>query len=425
MPHMTMRSKNEYLQELISQHGGYHLKTKKEKTILLNEYCANTSQNRDYVIRKISKGTVWKDKTPRTRKRQYDGAVVATLACIYDIFDYPCGQRLAPLLKTEASKLKELGEISCSDKVIAKLTQISPRHIDNLLVHHKEEARLKRKYQPKSHPLLYQKVPVKVFAEQDRTMFGLIQIDQVEHCGSSVAGEYVNTLSTTDIAHGWWEGAAGMGKSQYSAKACLESARSRYPLEWREMHADNGTPLLNDLVARYCTGNGITFSRSRPYKKNDNCLVEQKNWTHVRRKLGYLRYDTSEECAVINDLYAHELRLFKNFFQPVMKLKEKERVGGRLKRKYDESRTPYQRMMDDPDIVSSVKQGLQTIYEGLNPAQLKRDMDKKLTLLYYAYQKKQGKPNDEKVKSAKKLIPSSLTFSIAEEEGIHRPMLIA
>ena len=414
---MNMESRNQYLQTLLRANG-YRLKSKKAKKRVLDEYCKNTGQNRKYVIRKINSGKYAADNSKakkRKRKACYDGPVRTALVKCWKIFDYPCGQRLAPLLKAELDKLRDLGELHCSYETAEKLQRISFRTIDEKLKHQKEVERQKRKYHHKAHPLLYQKIPVKVFAEQDRNISGNIQIDLVEHCGNSAKGEFINTLSTTDINFGWWEGEVLMGKAQERTFQGLEESRKRYPFSWKDIHSDNGTEFINWHLFRYAQQERLDFSRSRPYKKNDNCLVEQKNWTHVKKFVGYLRYDTQEELDILSGLYRNELRLYKNFFQPVMKLVLKERVGGKIHRKYDSPKTPYKRVMESKSVSQKTKRDLEELYLSLNPAELKRTIDKKLNLLYAAYQRKN---KTQTVEPVKKLKPTTVTFLIAQPEAI-------
>jgi len=200
---MDMYSKNQYLKALIEKRG-YLLKSKKEKSELLDEYCQTTGQNRNYVIRKIRSGAYLKSGFgKRKRKVKYDGYVKDALVKIWRIFDYPCGQRLEPLLKAGlADRLRNLGEISFSDEVAKKLKEIDASTIDEKLREQKEVERIRKKYQRKVHPLLYQKIPVKLSNEWDRNQLGNIQTDLIEHCGQSARGEYINTISNTDIATG-------------------------------------------------------------------------------------------------------------------------------------------------------------------------------------------------------------------------------
>lgn len=406
---MTMQSRTQYLKELRKEY--LQTKNKKARGKLLDEAEKRTGLERKYLTKKLrAKSNLDRNKEDRKkRKSVYDGSVKTALAVCWKIFDHPCGQRLESLLKTETDKLRKLGELSCSDEVASKLRKIGFRTIDEKLKHTKEVERQKRKYHRKIHPLLYQKVPVKVFREQDRTKAGQIQIDLVEHCGSSAAGEFACTLSTTDIAHGWWEGEAVMGKGQERTLQGIDYARERYPHPWKGAHSDNGTEFINWHLYHYCEKEKLEFSRSRPHKKNDNCLVEQKNWTHVKKFVGYLRYDTPEELAILNDLYRNELRLYKNFFQPVMKLVVKERVGGKIHRKYDTAKTPYHRVMESNEVSAKTKRELAKTYESLNPAKLKRTIDKKLDLLYKTYRKKHHTPKVEPKKKQRPATVSSFT----------------
>ncbi len=408
-----MYSKNQYLKALIEQRG-YHLQSKKEKSQLLNEYCETTKQNRKYIIRKIRKGICFKPSFGKRKKKvEYDGYVKNVLVQIWRIFDYPCGQRLKPLIKDEIERLRKLEEINCSNETTEKLKKISSATIDRKLSHQKEVERIKRKYHKKIHPLLYQKIPVKLSDEWDRSQLGNIQTDLIEHCGQSAKGEYLNTVSNTDIATGWWEGEAIMGKGQIPTCEGLNKARKRFPFKWKEIHSDNGTEFINAHLFKYTQQEKIDFSRSRPNKKNDNCFVEQKNWTHVKKFVGYLRYDTEREKNILNDLYHQELHFYKNFFQPVIKLASKERMGGKIHRKYDVAKTPYQRVMESKQISEKKKQELKEIYQSLNPAELKRIIDRKLNLLYKDYQKKQ---KGQKIDLQKKLKPNSLSFLASQSD---------
>ena len=410
-----MYSRNQYLKKLREEY--LCTRTKKERTVMLDEAEKRTGLDRKYLITKVRPKSNLDTVTSARKKRSciYDNEVKAALAIVWEIFDRPCGQRLAPILKDEVDRLRNLQELVCSEAVAAKLKIISPRAIDIKLIHYKEDIGLGEKYKNRIHPLLYQKVPVKIFSNQDRKVSGNIQTDCVEHCGASAAGTFIYSVSMTDIAHGWWEGEAVMGKGQEGICAGIDAGRRRFPFNWREAHVDGGTEFINAHLARYCGEENILLSRSRPYKKNDNCLVEQKNWTHVRKKVGYLRYDTEEEQKILNDLYKNELRLFKNFFQPVMKLTAKVRAGGRIHRKYDTPRTPYQRVMEATDISKTAKDALQKIYLSLNPAELKRGIDAKLDKLYSAYQKKN---NSSKIDVNKKIHPSSVRFYIAERGAV-------
>ena len=381
---MNMDARNQYLKVLQDKY--FMTKSKKEKSSILDEYCQNTGQNRKYVIRKINSPLSSAHKR-RKKKEVYDGYVRAALGEVWEIFDRPCGQRLEVILKEQVDNLRDLGELLTPNEVAEKLKKIAPATIDRKLRHQKQVLHLKRKYHGKRNPLIYQRIPVRA-GDWDRTLVGQIQIDLVEHCGSSASGLFTNSVSSCEIATGWWEGEAVMGRGQERTHKAITRIRKRTPFEWKEMHPDNDTAFINDQLERYANTEGIKFSRSRPYKKNDNCFVEQKNSTHIRAILGHLRYDTDQEQKIINSLYRRELRLYKNFFQPVMKLKEKVREKGKIHRKYDVPKTPYQRLIESDQIPEETKKQLKEIYLSLNPAELKRRIDEKIHMLFEAYEEK-------------------------------------
>ncbi len=409
---MDMYSRKEYLKRLQQRYFQCH--SKKEKTSILNEYCKNTRQTRKYVISRINSSFSSRPKEKRKRKRIYDGHVKAALAKVWDIFDEPCGQRLAPLLKTEVDRLRQQEEIFICNEVRDKLKRISPRTIDRVLRRQKEALHLNSKYRRKRNPLIYQRIPVKV-GGWDRHLPGQIQIDLVEHCGSSASGYYVNTVSTCDVAFSWWEGEAILGSGKERTCDALDRARKRMPFAWVHTHTDNDSSFVNWHLLRYCKTEGIEFSRSRPYKKNDNSFVEQKNSTHVRGVIGHLRYDTEKERAIINSLYRNELRLYKNFFQPVMKLKEKIRDKGKVHRKYDAPLTPYQRTMESNLISEEIKDKLTKIYLSLNPAELKRKIDEKIHLLFKIYEEKN---RGREAAPSKKQTPRTVRFYMTQKQPI-------
>jgi hypothetical protein len=386
----------------------YFKASKKGKTTILDEYCRRTGENRKYVIKKFRYKVKTKEAHERKKRScKYGKDVVAVLVKIWKIFDYPCGQRLKTSLENEIDKLHQWKEIFCSQEVILKLKAMSAPTIDRKLKREKEFLKLNLKYNRKKQSSLLSEVPVKTSYELNRQVPGNIQIDCVEHCGSTAAGDYINSLATVDICFGWWEGEALMGKGQERALRGIKNCRERFPTSWNEMHPDNGTNILNWHIYKYAQKENIKLSRSRAYKKNDNCFVEQKNSTHIRRPLGYFRFDSEKEQCLINDLFRNELRLYKNFFQPVMKLTEKIRVKGKKHRKYDKPKTPYQRIMESDQVEVEVKKKLKEIYNSLNPAELKRGIDEKVKKLYKIYKEKKGSSD---IKIDHNLTPSMVSY---------------
>lgn len=390
---MDTHSKSEYMETLREK---YLKAGKKEKGTILDQYCESSGEERKYAIKKFRYTVKVKEKEDRRKRgKTYDGQVVDVLAKVWRIFDRPCGARLKPLITKETERLRRLKEVVCTDTIAALLMRMSPASIDRALVHTKEVEQVKKKYGSKQDSTLLRTVPIKTAADVDRKQPGMTQLDCVEHCGTSASGQYALSLTTVDVLFGWWEGDAFLGKGQERTLAAIDAARKRSPIPWTEMHPDNGSNLLNWHVYAYALEEHIALSHSRSYQKNDNCWVEQKNDTHVRNVVGYLRYDTQEEIDIMNDLYHHELRLYKNFFQPCMKLVEKKREGGRIHRKYDTPATPYERIMVSDCISNDTKRELTSVYESLNPAELKRKIDTKLRALYRAYERKTGHASTE------------------------------
>ena len=407
---MDKEAKQQYMDTLREK---YLKAGRKEKGQILNEFCRNTGQERKYVIKKFRYKVKLKEKGQRKKRAEYyDNEVKVALVLLWNIFDHPCGQRLSPLLEGEVARLRTFGELVCSDEVAEKLRKMPSATIDRKLKYEKEVLADGHKYTKKNSSFLGSSIPTRTSMEQDRSVLGTIQMDCVEHCGASAQGDYAQSLTTVDICSGWWEGEAFMGKGQERTLDAVKNARYRMPLPWAEIHPDNGGNFINYHLYGYTLNEGLDFSRSRPYKKNDNCFVEQKNDTHVRQVVGYLRYDTNEEIAALNDLYRNELRLYKNFFQPVMKLVEKVRVLSKIHKRYDTPKTPYRRLMESLQVSDVKKEELRAVYESLNPALLKRTIDEKLKKLQVIYRKKNG---SQSVDANKKLTPSMVSIRMMQK----------
>lgn len=365
-----MNARKQYLEDLGKE---YQRSDESGRSGLLDEAQKRTGLNRKYLIRRLNHPPVARQRKPRRRRAKYGAAVVSTLVEIWDIFEQPCGQRLVAVLHNELARLRKLGEVRCRDTVAAQLGEISASTIDRLLRREKRVRHLRRNRNPNVQRLIYQKVPVKVAADWDTQEMGNVQVDFVAHCGRSTGGDYIHTISAVDIGSNWWEGQGIRVRSQQAAKEGLSLIQPRFPFPIRELHPDNDSALVNDLLWDWCQGRRIRLSRSRPYKKNDNAWVEQKNWTHVRKVVGYRRFDSTDELRILNEIYA-VLRLYKNFCLPTIQLQSKERIDGKIRRRYESPRTPYQRVMQSNQVDRETKGRLREIYEGLNPAQLQRQL---------------------------------------------------
>lgn len=305
-----MHSREQYLARVREE---YSKASKRGKTKLLNEARKRTRLNRKVLIGKLAHPAKPEPRKRAPRKASYGADVVTALSKLWEIFDYPCGQRLAPAIATELEKLRTAKEVKCSEAVAAKLQRISPKSIDRLLAREKRVRGLRQNRNPSTHPLLYQKIPVKVAADWDTAQIGNLQVDYVLHSGRSQRGEFLHTISAVDIATGWWEAEAILRRTQENTRAGLDGIRKRRPFRVLEIHPDNDTGMINDLMWRYCQQARIRMARSRPYKKNDNAWVEQKNWTHVRKVVGYRRMDRAPELELLRELYG-KLCLYKNYF---------------------------------------------------------------------------------------------------------------
>jgi hypothetical protein len=227
----------------------------------------------------------------------------------------------------------------------------------------------------------------------DVTVPGFTEVDLVAHSGESGEGEFLHSLNPTDIHTTWVETRAVLGRGQTGVAAALEEMRSALPFTLRGIDSDNGSEFINAHLYRYCQGHGIPFTRGRPYQKDDNAHVEQKNWTHVRKLMGYVRYDSREALTVMNDLYRHDLRLFQNLCLPSVKLVRKVRVGARVRRVYDRPQTPFDRVLACPEADPRKVAQLQALREQLDPFALAEAIDQKLTRLYaLAHQRTRHQP---------------------------------
>ena len=305
----------------------------------------------------------------------YDSSVFYPLRTLWLVADGICGQRLKPLLPELVRVLERDKELKVTKEVKQKLCSIGSATIDRMLKHTKNSYQLKGKATTRPGTLLRSTIPVRTFADWTENSPGFFETDLVAFCGVSLKGEYVNGLNLTDVFTGWVGLEAVMGKAQTRVHLAIDGVRQRLPFRLAGLDPDNGTEFINWLLKRYCETHKITFTRIRPYRKNDNCYVEQKNYTVLRRFLGYSRYDTEEQLTLVQDI----LKLvepFVNFFQPVMKLKSKSRVGSKVKKSYDTAKTPYQRVLESRVLTAEQTQQLQAYYETLNPIALKRQINK-------------------------------------------------
>jgi hypothetical protein len=312
-------------------------------------------------------------RVKRTRRKTYDEAVLRPLKKIWKMLDYVCGKRLAAALPETIAALQRHQELHLRGEVRSKLCRISGATIDRLLAPEKKRLQLKARCGTKPGTLLKHQIPVRTYADWDEDRPGFSEVDLVSHEGGYARGDFAQTLDLTDVCTGWTELAAVPNKAQVWVFEALEQVRERLPFPLLGLDSDNGGEFINHHLHGYCQQEQITFTRSRAYQKNDNCYVEQKNYTVVRRTVGYARYDQPEQVQLLNELYRH-VRLQVNFFLPSQKLKEKVRRGSRVTKRYHPPQTPCQRVLASNQVSEANKQRLRQQYLTLNPAQLDRDI---------------------------------------------------
>lgn len=312
-------------------------------------------------------------KQKRQREKIYGDKVQRALVKIWLIMGCICGKRLAPMLKEIILKLKEHKEIVIDRFTEEKLLRISASTIDRLLKEERKKFELKGRSHTKPGSRLKSQIPIRTFSEWNEDVPGFLEIDLVGHEGGEPRGQFIQSLNAVDICTGWTELDAVRNKAQIWVSESIDETRQRLPFNLLGIDSDNGAEFINNHLYRYCIENKITFTRARKYRKNDNCYVEQKNYSVVRKYVGYYRYDTEEELKALKELYKH-LRPYINFFQPLMKLKEKVRVGSKVIKRYDTPKPPYQRVLESQPISKDKKEALKKQYAKLNPAELQRQI---------------------------------------------------
>jgi hypothetical protein len=352
----------------------YRAASKTEKTKMLDELCSLTGWTRDHARRAIRTSLAGSPaKRSPARPRIYDEEVAVPLRMIWATLNGPSGKRLGPFLAEMIEVLERHGELEVSPQVRSKLLAISPATIDRLLAPERSRLRVRGRNGTKPGTLLKHQIPIRTFADWDDAAPGFCEVDLVAHDGGSGVGEFCQTLDLTCVATGWTEMRALRNKAARWCFEALQDVKATLPFPLLGLDSDNGSEFINVQLFTWCAEQEITFTRSRPYRKNDNCFVEQKNFPVVRQQVGYLRYDTVEELEVLTRLYS-SLRLWVNFFQPQMRLVEKVRHGAKLTRRHDRARTPYRRILESSLVADRDKQVLTHTYLELNPVTLRKEI---------------------------------------------------
>ena len=375
---MTRGSIEEYT---VAVRGRYLKAMKKEKGRILDEFVQVSGYHRKAAIRLLHRNGSPERGRRRGRRRCYGSEVVDVLHQIWEASDRLCSKRLKPFLGELARVMRQHGQLHFNAAVEAQLCQMSPATIDRLLRPCRRLGGRHRFSTTKPGSLLKSSIPIRTFADWQEAGAGFLEVDLVAHCGEGTEGFYLNTLCAVDVATGWSECIGVWGKDQHRVGAAVHQLRQRLPFTMLGLDSDNGSEFINHHLYTYCRREGITFTRSRSYKKNDSCHVEQKNWSVVRRLVGYDRYRSQAALEALNRVYGL-LRLYTNFFQPTMKLVSKTRHGARVHKVYDTAKTPYQRLLESGLLPQAKRVELAAIYCGLNPVRLLSHVNANLEKLW-------------------------------------------
>jgi hypothetical protein len=386
---MSPQSLSEYTEVIAQRYKRSCYKTKNE---LLNEYCKVTGHHRKHCIRKLNNFKFFQKpkKNKRGRKSIYKkSGLIKVLKKIWLTANLPCSKLLKGLLPDWLPHYETTFE-TIEPTTLNLIEKISPATIDRILKPVRSHFNKKGRSCTKPGSLLRHQIPIGT-DQWNQFIPGFLEADTVHHCGESVVGQYAITVNYTDLATGWTEQRAVWGKGEQGVLNQTEDVEHSLPFDLLGFDSDNGGEFINEHLFKYMTGRNsrpVQFTRSRPYKKDDNAHIEQKNWTHIRQWLGYNRFDNPSVVPLLNELYKSEWRLYHNFFIPSVKLIDKKRVHSKIIKKFDKPKTPYQRILEaDSSIISDAKkEQLRTLKATLNPFVLRKAMETKLAkVMRYAY----------------------------------------
>lgn len=365
---MPIEFKRAYLEEIRFR---YKNGTKKEKGRILNEFCEVCDFSRKHAIRILNGSLHPKLKRPGPKSKYQREDVLTALKDLWQLMNQMCSKKMV------VAFYDWLPFYEAKDDVKILLLEMSASTVDRLLRSHRSP--LQRGLSATRPSLIKNRIPLKLL-DGDITMPGYIEADTVAHCGNSLAGEFGNSLTMTDLCSGWTENRAVWTKTAERMVSQMKDVEIRLPFTMIGLATDNGTEFLNETVLEYFNNREapVNIVRRRPYKKNDNAHVEQKNWTHVRQLFGYDRVDDPILIPLMNEIYKAYWNPLQNFFTPVLKLKSKERIGGRIKKVYDEPKSPYKRLLESNYVPEAQKIKLKDAYTVKNPIYLKKELDKKL-----------------------------------------------
>jgi len=376
---MDLHSRRELMDSMSKR---YRLASRTSKKRILDEVCAATGFHRKYAITRINlieTGRPSKPRPPRTRERFYRRETLAVIEKVWEEAGCPWSARLKAILRLWLPAIRK--KYGLSRPVEDQMMTISPRTIDRALKGKKRELRRRLYGRTKPGTLLRHQIPIRC-EHWEETSPGHLEMDTVAHCGSSAGGLFACSFNLTDIASTWVETQAVLGKSEVNIVHAFSEMSRDLPFRVLDIDSDNGGEFINRNLFTYCRDREIGFTRSRPYKKDDNAHIEQKNWTHVRKLIGWDRYDTPEAISALNNLYANELRLYMNLFQPSVKLIRTVRKGSRKTRRYDQPQTPLDRLAAMPGADPKKGEHYLRLRDGLDPFVLSKIIRQKLDRIW-------------------------------------------
>jgi hypothetical protein len=375
---VTRQSIREYLEAI---RGRYRKASKEEKGKILDEFTQVTHLHRKAAIRLLNREVRFSSQKRGGRTRKYDAAVVDSLKTVWEASDHLCSKRLKPFLGEIVGVLRHHGEMQIDAQTAGQLCGMSPATIDRLLRPYRKSGGRRGLTTTRPGNLLKNMIPIRTFTDWQENKPGFLEVDLVAHCGESTDGFYLNTICAVDVWSGWTECLPVWGKGQVRVRSAVHRIRRRLPFPLLGVDSDNGSEFINQCFFTYCSQERITFTRSRSYKKNDSCHVEQKNGNVVRRLIGYDRYTSRAAYQCLDRLY-YLVRLYLNFFQPTMKLIGKTRHGAKVHKVYEKARTPYQRLLEAGVLTEAKKVELVATYHGLNPVLLLQQINSNLEQLW-------------------------------------------
>ena len=408
---LNMKEKQAVTREYIPR---YRNTSKKDKKALLDEFILLTGYHRKSAVRLLSAkqtkqiliymgGKTVKIKPEKKRpanrkgKRIYTDEAIGCMRLVWTFFWYKCGKILAPLMRQQMRYIEKWRAFNITEETAEKLKKISPATIDRYLKVDRESLKIKGKSLTKPIDSLKSRIPIRTFyTSEERKKPGFWQIDTVHHCGQTTSGQYLHTLTVTDIATGWIQLSSLLNNAQKWTFEALSRIKNNAILPVLEFHSDNGSEFINNATELWCKTTGLPFTRSRDHRKNDNCFVEQKNGAVVREYVGYDRLEGLHEQALLAAVYQHLVPLL-NFFMPTQKLKSKTRIGSKEIKVYDEPRSPFQRLIESDELSQEIKDLLLTQIALYSPVELQHNVNKAVLCLRHRLAQPNRLKNKERI----------------------------